>query len=371
MAASRRRILLCCFEVAGYGGAATSTYALFRRMSRDGEDVHLMQIVDAADAAFFAYQFGESWDNRDRLPNVGVVVLSGPLFAPHPELADGLAAVRPDVVLADGFIAAALVAATKPTVPLVFYTAGSRQAQEDILNGMAPDALSLLAGYRAGRHAPTRLLGPPRDAVRGATLVVTHSPLIRELLEVHYPAEGNKVYREPVWRADWILDAPQRARHRARPFAQRGRDVLFVASDWRRFEKNFGLLVRIVGLLPDRRVHIVGPCPEPIPKAVLHGFVADRDELFALMGDSKCVVSPSRLDAAPGVLWEAAALGCNVVASRNCGNWGLCPDDLLVEDYSAEGFAAAIRLATDRPRPARMDRFSGGYETLTEILDVV
>lgn len=371
MTGSRRRILLCCFEVAGYGGAATSTYALFRRMVREGEDVHLLQIVAAADAAFFAFQFGENWRNRDRVPNVDVIVLPGPLFARHAELADRLAAIHPEVVLADGFIAAALVAATEPTVPLVFFTAGSRQAQEDLRNGMAADAQSLLAGYRSGRHTPSRLLGPPRDAVRGATLVLTHAPLIRDLFEVHYPGERDKIYGDPIWRADWIVDAPHDLQHLAQPFAERSRDVLFVASDWRRFEKNFNLMQQIVRLLPDRSVHIVGSCPAPVPGAVLHDFVADRERLFALMGESRCVAAPSRLDAAPGVLWEAAVLGCNVVASRNCGNWMVCPDALVVDDYTAEGFAAAIGRATEQPLSAGLDEFAGGYPALIEILDVI
>ena len=34
-----------------------------------------------------------------------------------------------------------------------------------------------------------------------------------------------------------------------------------------------------------------------------------------------------RIDAAPGILFEGAVMGCNLVASKNCGNWEVCHPD--------------------------------------------
>jgi glycosyltransferase involved in cell wall biosynthesis len=82
-----------------------------------------------------------------------------------------------------------------------------------------------------------------------------------------------------------------------------------------------------------------------LPSANCHGLIADRLELFSLLGRSKVLVSPSAFDPAPGILWEASALGCNVIASRNCGNWMLCNTELLAESGQPDEFAAKIRQA--------------------------
>jgi len=51
--------------------------------------------------------------------------------------------------------------------------------------------------------------------------------------------------------------------------------------------------------------------------------------VFRLMGNAKTIVSTSRYDAAPGILFEGSVMGCNLVASRNCGNWKICHTELL------------------------------------------
>ena len=82
-----------------------------------------------------------------------------------------------------------------------------------------------------------------------------------------------------------------------------------------------------------------------LPSVTHHEFLADRGALFELLGRARCVVCPSHIDAAPGVLFEASAMGCNVVASRNCGNWELCHSDLLADPVRLDRFAECSRRA--------------------------
>jgi glycosyltransferase involved in cell wall biosynthesis len=158
-----------------------------------------------------------------------------------------------------------------------------------------------------------------------------------------------------------------------RPFEQREIDALFVASSWNRPEKNFPLVEEIAARARNCTVHIVGEVERQVPYAIHHGLVAEREELFSLMGNAKTVVCPSTFDAAPGILFEASAMGCNVVASRNCGNWRLCHKELLVEPFSAAQFLQKIRYSLSRKYEDNMRLFlgSGSYRNLLETLSVI
>jgi hypothetical protein len=75
------------------------------------------------------------------------------------------------------------------------------------------------------------------------------------------------------------------------------------------------------------------------------------------------------VDASPGVLFEASAMGCNVVASRNCGNWRLCHHELLAPRCEASDFVDRIRRSLTSPHPDGRDRFRGGYVKLLDALE--
>ena len=123
---------------------------------------------------------------------------------------------------------------------------------------------------------------------------------------------------------------------------------------------------RLAGLA----VHVVGEVPERVAGATFHGPIGDRAALFDLMGRARAVASPSLLDAAPGVLFEGSAMGCNAVASRNCGNWELCNEALVVEPFTVDAFASRLALAQERPFPDHLARFleRGSYRRLVRLL---
>jgi hypothetical protein len=91
------------------------------------------------------------------------------------------------------------------------------------------------------------------------------------------------------------------------------------------------------------------------------------------MGRARAVVCPSLFDAAPGILFEGSVMGCNVVTSKNCGNWELCNDELLVSEYTADAFAEAIRRANTAKLPDNLDLFlePSSYRALKDVLEKV
>lgn len=91
------------------------------------------------------------------------------------------------------------------------------------------------------------------------------------------------------------------------------------------------------------------------------------------MGDARTLVCPSTLDSAPGILYEAAAMGCNVVASRNCGNWRLCHSELLVDPFGIGTFVECIARSLTREFESNIDEFlqSNSYVDLLETLMVM
>jgi len=79
------------------------------------------------------------------------------------------------------------------------------------------------------------------------------------------------------------------------------------------------------------------------------------------------------LDPAPGILWEASVMGCNVVASRGCGNWQLCHDALLAQPDQLYDFVQKIRVAFEKQAPGQhavLRRFRS-YEDLVQTIKAV
>jgi len=73
------------------------------------------------------------------------------------------------------------------------------------------------------------------------------------------------------------------------------------------------------------------------------------------------------------VVFEAAFMGANVVASKCCGNWMLCNENLLVDRHDDGAFVAASRRAVETRYPDHLDRFldAKGYDKLLEILSTL
>lgn len=367
----KRRVLLASYEVPGWGGASGSTYALFQKMQRDGLDVHLVNLVDEFDVPFFQYALGAHYGNPKLLPSAQNCILAEPRHRRHEALARLVDDVSPDVILARSDIAAVLLKLATPSARVIYFASGSQQVGFHMAQGRVDSALALLDRPVRTVRALTLIPGCESEAVATADLILACSDLLKTLLNQFLPYwYACKLFPDVIWSAEWIQEAAAAEGVVAAPFAERSIDLLFVASTWSRVEKNLPMVRRIAARLPRLRIGIVGECSVPVPGATSYGFVSDTARVLALMADSKALVCPSGFDASPGVLFEASRMGCNVVASRNCGNWMLCHEELLVDPFTEDGFVEAAVRAVHRKYPDNMPRFleNGSYPRLLDVL---
>jgi glycosyltransferase involved in cell wall biosynthesis len=357
------RIALACFEVPGWGGLTTATYRLFEKMLAEGMDVHYVNLVLADEVTRFRNLLGAGFENPRSLPNVVTCRLRGALHEPHPELTALVDAIAPDRIVSVGDIAAYLMKQAAPQREVIFLTAGCMQVDRNV-----PVTEQLAGTTASGLPFPDEW--KEREAMRTSDLVLTHSGLVRDLFLRFYPEHAGKIRPEVISFAEWIVEDTREHAGRMVPFEERDIDALFIASSWTRMEKNYGLLSDIAANVEGMSVHVVGEFDSAFPSAVHHGFIGDRATLFQLMGRARSVVCPSTFDAAPGILFEGSAMGCNVIASRNCGNWELCNDRLLVTDYTTDAFAEAIRRARAAKLPDNLAQFlwPSSYEMLKRVL---
>jgi len=368
-----RRVLLGSYEIPGYGGASTSGYTLSERLRGHGLDVSYVNLIEARDAEYYAYAFGAGFGNPRGLPDVQTCALEGRLHGPHPELARLIDSLSPDVMVGVGHIAAKLLKQASPRQPVIFLTSGCRELKLLIERGEVKDFLEFDRRSRRGIGRPSVSARDEIEAVDICDLVVTHSEMTLELYKRFFPHHAGRFSPEVVWFAEWIHDEARRLAPTPTPFAERDIDVLFVSSSWERPEKNYPFVEKIARRLGDRRIHVAGEVERRITGVVHHGLVPGRHELFGLMGRARTVACPSAFDAAPGILFEAAAYDCNLVASRNCGNWQICHERLLVDRYTPSEFAGAISRSLSQPFPNNVDWFLriSGSERLAETIAVM
>jgi len=195
--------------------------------------------------------------------------------------------------------------------------------------------------------------------VTDADRIICPSGATREWFDYFYPEWRSKIDRTLISGESLLRWDLRRFRTARRAFHDRPIDLLFVANRWDRPEKNQALMHDIIARSPHHAIHVVGECETRTQGAIYHQFVR-RETLIGLMGQTKTLVSPSLHDASPNVLVEAQAMGSNVVASQNCGNWMLCHPALLVQPFSIDAYLERIRRAIDRDYSARLEEPPGG-----------
>jgi len=90
------------------------------------------------------------------------------------------------------------------------------------------------------------------------------------------------------------------------------------------------------------------------------------------MGRAKALICPSHFDAAPHVIYEASAMGCNIIATKRCGNWMICNPKLIAESSGTNAFLEKVPYAVERKLEDNMGHFleSGSYDDLVETLSI-
>ena len=352
----KKKILISCFEIPGWGGASTSAYELFAKLQTDGYDVSFINLISENDKFFFETLYNGSLGNPKRLKNVYNCYLSIPQYAFQKKLDE-------------------LVQDIKKTVPkkLIYLTTGSDQVKNYIRYRRLDNFLYLDKYIRKNNFRIKAVSREESRAVISSDLIVTHSQMMQDIYRYFYSTIKGKIYSETIWFADWIYKEANNYKHLSKNFSEREIDLIFIASDWKREEKNFKLVKKLIPSFENLKVNIVGVASEYIPGVQFSGIVTDREHLFALLGNSKTIVCPSIFDSAPGILFEASALGCNIVTSKNCGNWQICNEELLVDPFTLSEFRNKIILSMDRKYSDNIDFFlqTNSYQKLIEVMHLV
>jgi glycosyltransferase involved in cell wall biosynthesis len=362
-------VLFVSLGIPGLGGSSSAAYDLFRRMREEGAPVDFLNLVEEERAAFLEYSYGPSAGNPSGLPGVHTCWLDRGLDAP-PGLEAQIARLDPVVIVGVGWIAARIALRAASGRQVVLLTGSCRSAQDLVTSGKFKDVVALLDRVEQTPTPALPIHQGEREVYRDCRMVLTHSTQTLRLVERFFPPFTGKIFPEPFWFAEWICDGARLGIPHARRFEDRDIDLLFVATSWSRPEKNYPMVQELAARFPAASIHLVGDAIEVPPAVVHHGLVTERSALFELMGRSRVVVCPSLMDAAPGVLFEGAVLGCNVVASRNCGNWELCHPELLADPFHPDRFAECIERARGRKYPDQLDRFlrPSSYQRLLRAL---
>lgn len=327
--------VVACFEVPGYGGAA----GMAHRLAGALDEVHptiCLNLISAEHRDFYLYKFGEHWKNPLGLPRVSTCYLPPTLEAQRESLHRFLQQCCPSLVLAVGYVAGRLL--HSQGFPVIYLAWGCREMTARIEQGsfVAGDSLQDVRPAKAGGET---------EVVDGVDYLVCDSPLTVEAFTRFWPAQSGKIH--PI---SLSLERFQEAEARrylgfSKPFEERSIDLMFSASNWERETKNFPFAKQLKKRFPHLRVKFLGEGPVDC----VEGLVASREKYFRLLGNTKVLVCPSVFDSAPGVLYEARQMGCNVVASRGCGNAFLAGETGLVRGAGIEEYIEPINKALTRP----------------------
>ncbi len=367
-----KKILISCFEIPGWGGASTSAYELFSNMLNDGYDVSFINLISSYHEELFKSLYNGSLGNPKHLSNVYNYYLSPPDYGFQNKLASLIKEISPDVILAVGWIAALIMKKASPEKKVIYLTTGSDQVKCYIQNKKLDNYLYLEKFIKKNNYRLKILSNEEREAVNLADFVITHSDMIYDIYKYFYKPMQGKIYSEIIWFAEWIYKEAVSYKHLSKNFSEREIDLVFIASDWSRHEKNYDLVKKLIPDLKKINIHIVGIAEEYIQGVVFDGVITDREKLFELLGNCKTIVCPSIFDAAPGILFEASALGCNIITSKNCGNWQLCNPSLLADPFTLKAFKEKIKLSLQHKFLDNIDFFlqTGSYKNLIETINL-
>lgn len=364
---SRRRLLSVCRGVPAWGDANPWAYALHASLAEAGFEALLVSLLTDADAVYFRHLLGERCADPYALGGVRGCRLGETADQRRAALGEIVDAFAPAVAVAWEVNPARLLRQASAALPLVLVGTQCARLEQLIAGGAARDYLDFRAAVDRGVVFPVGRDHPELAAIQACDLLVLPSALARTAQEHLFPAHAGKMYGRTIAAAEPMLAEAGRFTDRRRPFAEREIDVTFVAGRWDVEARGLSLVERLCARLPGRRVALAGECG--VPSSATRLGVLTRDALFDLLGRSKVVVAPALADPAAGGLFAAAAMGCNVVASPNCGPWELCADALMVADPSPDAFVERIERALAQPFPDHRQRFlDGGTADLIETL---
>lgn len=354
MRISRARIILVRDSFPYLGGSSTYLYLLFETLRRRLPNAECWNLISRRTWEIGNRHYGPHWPNPKGLPQVRTFVVEG--HRGRTRVRRALRERPVAAVLSKSRKTTALLKELDPSL-LVWHLTSTCDV---VKNGIATGRFaSMEAAIRLIQSDGLPKLRSPEEfhAVRAADRILCHTQSMKMWYFTFYPQFRDKMEDEIFW--DYpLLERAFRHIAAKTPWKKRPIDLLFVASDWKRPEKNFPLMRKLCQAFSEKKIMVVGFLPKPLPDGVLTFEAMTQEEVVEAMGQAKVVVCPSRYDEAPNVLFEAAIAGANIVCSRNCGNYLLTPRELVAQ-LDQPDFSRKIRraLQTLQPTP-NLDYFT-------------
>jgi hypothetical protein len=338
----RPKLLMACDDVPNYGGANTTFYILFETFLEAGWDVHYVNIIANDRLKFYQETFGKGVGNPKKLPNVHNFLFHNGDSSYF--LRELINALKPDLMIGKKSTAAYHLKSQRPDLETWYITSSCYQIKKGISNGILSSEQEAIERARFYGGPLPLTYTTEIQAMDIVDKVICHTKSTRFWFNYFYPEHKHKISEKILWSAPLVHKKLQKQKSDLKEFENRPIDILFVANRWSRAEKNYKMVKQIIESCKGLNIHVVGECEEEIEGAVYHQFLI-RDKVIELMKKTNTVVSTSAYDPAPNILFEASMMGCNVIASKNCGNWELCHPDLLVEPYGLENYIKKIHLS--------------------------
>lgn len=351
---SSGRVILARDSFPYLGGSSTLLYMLFETLQKKLPNAECWNIVTPHVWEVGKRHYGPHWPNPRGLRNVRTFLLDGNKGKRAIRFA--LQANPVAAVISKSRKTTVLLKHLVPSVPVWHMTSTSSIVKNAVAGGRFTSMEQVIRRLRTNRF-PTLQCADERQAVQLANRILVHSKNMRFWYHTFYPLIRDKIEEEIFW--DYPLvkrqfhDVKVKIAWKERPI-----DLLFVATDWRRGEKNFPLLRQICKSLERKKIMTVGFTPERLPSSVIAFDTMSQDDVVQAMVQAKVVVCPSRYDEAPNVLFEAAIAGANIVCSKNCGNYEIT-DSKLVAKLEIKDFVRKINLALQGYRSPNTKPFSG------------
>ena len=365
----KAKLLLACNQVPNYGGASTTFYILFEILQSAGWDVHYLNIIERNRLKFYQNTFGNRSGNPRKLRNVHKFLFQNGGSLPYLKVL--IEIIKPDLMIGKNFIAPYLLKRQRPDIETWFFPSSSSQIRNGIYEGMIRSEVEALEIIKSnGNSIPISWI-PEIKAVESADRIISHTKTTNFWFNHFYPRHKHKISEKILWSAPLIHKNLQNQTSGLKKFANRPIDILFVANRWSRAEKNYEMVKQIIKSCKGLNIHVVGECEEEVEGALYHQFLI-HDKVINLMKNTKSVISTSTYDPAPNVLFEASVMGCNVIASKNCGNWELCHPELLVEPYCLESYVEKIHLSLTKRFEDNLEYFllDDPLDQITELINV-
>ena len=323
---SPARVILARDGFPYLGGSSTILYLLFEILQRRMPNAECWNIITPRLWEMGKRNYGPHWPNPRGLANVRTFFLDGKrgMLAIRRALRE-----RPvEAILSKSRRTTPLLKELGGPIPVWHLTSTCSIVKNAIASERFPSMEHAIRQLRTSDF-PTLRCPEELSAVRAADRILFHTRSMRFWYYTFYPQYREKMEDEIFWDYPLLKKQFNLAKTARAPWEQRPIDLLFVASDWRRAEKNFPLLKKLCQVFRNKKIMVIGYLPRPLRPSIITFNSMSQWDVVQAMVQAKVLVSPSRYDEAPNVLFEAAIAGANIVCSNNCGNYRLAPKDLV------------------------------------------